>query len=241
MTLSATAEAAITSQIELRPMMTALAAAERREAAQMLASAFDDSPLFRWAFPRAASRQRILLTLFALVVDDALRWGGVEVAYNHQLVGLLIWYPPGRYPMSAGRILRHLPDYLRMVAASPLGILRLFRTQTTFNRCRPKQPHCHGYFLAGRPGSHVGPSLLRCLFNNVDAKNWPIYLETQDPRAARLYGRVGFTMVRDGFETVSGGPLTWTMWREPHAKSQRSPIRDANLASQRAAAGVDRG
>jgi hypothetical protein len=30
-----------------------------------------------------------------------------------------------------------------------------------------------------------------------------------------LYIRVGFRMLEDGIETVPGGPLTWTMWREP--------------------------
>jgi hypothetical protein len=221
--------------------MTTLPAAEKREAALMLASAFDDSPLFRLAFPEPASRGRILRTLFAIVLADAVRCGQVEVAYNHQIAGVLIWYPPGCYPMSATRILRYLPGYLRMVAMSPTGILRLFRAQATLNRVRPRQPHCHGYFLGGRPGGHVGSALLRCLFNKVDEKSWPIYLETQDPRAAKWYGRLGFTMLHDGCETVPGGPLTWTMWREPHAKNQRSPLADAKHVSQRVAAGIDRG
>jgi hypothetical protein len=220
--------------------MTTLPAAEKREAARMLASAFDDSPLFRWAFPKPASRSRILLALFAIVLEDAVRWGRVEVAYNHQIAGVLTWYPPGCYPMSVGRILRHLPNYLRMVAASPTGILKLWRAQATLNRFRPKQPHCHGYFLGGRQREHVGTILIRRLFNAADENGWPVYLETQDRRSTKLYGRLGFRMLQDGFETVPAGPLTWTMWRESQASNQRSPLVDANHVSQRAAAGVDR-
>ena len=49
-----------------------------------------------------------------------------------------------------------------------------------------------------------------------------------------------FKMLQGGFETVPDGPLSWTMWREPQASNQRSPLVDANHVSQRAAAGVDR-
>jgi hypothetical protein len=43
----------------------------------------------------------------------------------------------------------------------------------------------------------------------------PIYLETQEPRSMNLYSRFGFERLQDGIETFPGGPLTWTMWREP--------------------------
>jgi hypothetical protein len=206
----------VTSQIEVR-QITTLPAAEKREAIVVLASAFDASPLFQTAFPQAACRSRILLTLFALVLEDALRFGGVEVAYNHEIVGMLIWYPPGCYPMSMGRILRHLPDYLRIVVASPSGILKLFRAQSVLNMFRPKKPHCHGYFLGGRPGVHVGATLVKCLLKRADQQGWPIYLETQERRTTKLYARLGFKTLHDGVETPPGGPLTWTMWREPRA------------------------
>jgi hypothetical protein len=49
----------------------------------------------------------------------------------------------------------------------------------------------------------------------ADEVGHPIYLETQEPRAVNLYFRFGFRMLEDGIETVPGGPLTWTMWREP--------------------------
>jgi hypothetical protein len=230
MTLTATADAALTPQIEIRPRTTTLPAAQRREAVEILAAAFDANPLFRSAFPDDATRSKILLTLYSILLDDALRWGRVAVAYNHRMLGLLTWYPPGYYPMSAGRILRHLPDYLRMVWLSPTGMLKLFRDQATLNRLRPTQSHCHGSVLGGRPGGQVGNVLMRCMLRHADENGWPLYLETQDARAVKLHSRLGFATVHGGFETIPGGPPTWTMWREPHAKGRRSVSRNSNPA-----------
>ena len=61
----------------------------------MLADAFDEHPLFRFAFPKAASRSKILQTLFTTVLKDAIHFGRVEVACSHKIVGMLICYPPG--------------------------------------------------------------------------------------------------------------------------------------------------
>jgi hypothetical protein len=107
-------------KFELRPLTT-LSCAELQEATTMLAYAFDEHPLFRLAFPKAASRSMILQTLFATVLKDAIRFGRVDVACSHKIVGMLIWYPPGCYPMSKSRILRLLPHYVRLVAVSPVG------------------------------------------------------------------------------------------------------------------------
>ena len=186
----------------------------------MLAYAFDEHPLFRLAFPKAASRSMILQTLFATFLKDAIRFGRVDVACSHKIVGMLIWYPPGCYPMSKSRILRLLPHYARLVAVSPVGLMKLFRAQTTLNGFRPKEPHCHGYFLGGRQGERVGTVLAKCLLNDADDKGWPIYLETQERRSVKLYARLGFKMLQDGIETLPGGPLTWTMWRAPRVSTQ---------------------
>ena len=209
----------IPPKFELRPLKT-LSCADLQEATTMLAYAFDEHPLFRLAFPKAASRSKILQTLFTTVLKDAIRFGRVEVACSHKIVGMLIWYPPGCYPMSKSRILRLLPHYARLVAVSPVGLMKLFRAQTTLNGFRPKEPHCHGYFLGGRQGERVGTVLANRLLNEADDKGWPIYLETQERRSANLYARLGFKMLQDGIETLPGGPLTWTMWRAPRVSTQ---------------------
>jgi hypothetical protein len=206
------------SRLEVR-RLAVMSAAELWESSALLARSFDHSTLFQAAFPQAEARGRILHALFTTILKDALRFGRVDVAYNGHIVGAVIWYPLGCYPMSALRILRLLPDYLRIVAASPMGVLKLWRAQATLNRHRPLKPHCHGYFLCARPGNHVGVTLIKRVLKEVDDSGLPMYLETQEGRSPNLYGRFGFRMVRDGFETLPGGPLTWTMWRDPQGKN----------------------
>jgi hypothetical protein len=196
-----------------------LSPTELWEASALLARSFDDTSLFQLAFPDPVARRRILQALFNTILKDAMRYGRVELAYGQELVGAVIWYPGGRYPMSAYRILRLLPEYLRILAAGPLGVLTLFRAQNTLNRYRPAQPHCHGYFLCARPGNHVGVTLIKHVLEQVDDMGMPIYLETQEGRSPNLYGRFGFKMLQSGFATVPGGPPTWTMWREPRPRT----------------------
>lgn len=202
------------SRVEVR-RVTALSDAEFREAVALLVEAFDGSTLFQLAFPEPATRRRLVDLLFTAALKDALHFGQVELAYNGHIAGVFIWYPPGLYPLSALRTVRVLPEYLRMLWAAPLGIAKLARANMTLNRVRPQVPHCHGYFLGGRPGEQVGNSLARRVLQIADEVGHPIYLETQEPRVVNLYTRLGFRMLENGIETVPGGPLTWTMWREP--------------------------
>jgi GNAT superfamily N-acetyltransferase len=196
-----------------------ISSADLDEAAIMLTDAFSDGALFRAAFPQATLRRKILHRLFRVVIDDAARFGRVEIAFNHKIVGLLIWYPPGFYPMSFFRVLRRLISYVTIAAASPAGVIKLFRAQKTLNRLRPKRAHCHGYFLGGQRGENIGVVLSRRVLQEADQNRWPIYLETQEPRAIKLYARLGFKILHNDVETLPGGPLTWTMWREPQQET----------------------
>ncbi|WP_363349473.1 hypothetical protein [Methylocystis echinoides] len=179
----------------------------------LLADTFQNHPLFDFAFPRVASRRAILRRLFRPIVEDALIFGRVDVAVADDIVGVLLWYPPGAYPMTTRRALRGLPDYLRIACRDPLGLFKLYRIQAALDRLRPKQPHCHGYFLGGRAGARIGAILARKLLEEVDANGWPAYLETQDSRTVALYLKLGFDLIKSAFPTLPGAPLTSTMWR----------------------------
>ena len=185
---------------------TKLTAAKLREAAAMLAAAFDDGPLFRFALPHAASRSKVLRRLFAVILKDAVRFGRVEIAYNRKIVGIFIWYPPGGYPISLARMLRFLPECAGIAAASPAGVARLFRAQTKLNRLHPRQPHYHASFLAGRQGEPVGNVLAGILRKEADEKGLPVYLETQERRSVEWYCRLGFKILHEGTRDPAGRP-----------------------------------
>jgi hypothetical protein len=214
-------EAVIVSNLEIRR----LTADDPRKGAVvlMLAEVFERSPVFEYAFPTIASRGVALRALFNGVVDDVVRFGCADIALADEVVGALLWYPPGRYPMQVTRALSGLPSYLSVAARNPFGLLKLFRIQQTLDRFRPAQPHCHGCFLAGRPGARVSYLLGRRMLDEADANAWPAYLETQDSRTVALYLRFGFEVVESRIMTSPGAPATWTMWRHPRPALGRSP------------------
>lgn len=215
----------MTATFEVRNM-TAPSHAERSETAAMLAEVFSGSPLFLLAFPEARARDASLQSLFTAILDDAVRFGKVETAYDQDVViGALIWYRPGNYPMTAARIFRQMPRFLRIAARSPSGTLKLARVQSTLDRLRPNEPHCHGCLLGGRPGKRIGAFLGKRLLQEADENHRPVYLETQDRRTINLYAQLGFKILNDGVESIPGDPLTWTMWREPRAKRGKPALK----------------
>lgn len=185
----------------------------KREVIVLLADSFENHPLFNYAFPSAAPRHAILHRLFRPILEDALIFGRVDVAIADEIVGVLLWYPPRKYPMTIRRALRGLPDYLRIALRHPLGLLKLCRIQAALDHLRPKQRHCHGYFLGGRAGARVGPILGRKMLEEAHANGWSAYLQTQDARTVALYLKLGFELVQSAFSTLPGAPLTSTMWR----------------------------
>jgi hypothetical protein len=100
---------------------------ERNEVALLLAEAFDDSPLFRSAFPRPKVRSAALGFLFRALLADAARYGRADTASTDRIVGALLWYLPGGYPIPMARALRSLPRYLQLIGCSPSGALKLCR------------------------------------------------------------------------------------------------------------------
>ncbi|MGJ0505909.1 MAG: hypothetical protein ACR652_01995 [Methylocystis sp.] len=183
-------------------------------AALFLAESFGQHALFEHAFPDSGARAFALRALFRAIVEDAARHGRVEAAFSDELAGVLLWYPPGHYPMTLARELAGLRSWLQIAARAPLGLFRLSRLQATLDSLRPKAPHCHGYFLAARASARIGFVLARRMLDEADARGWPTYLETQDPRTVSLYLRLGFHIV-DSVDAA--GTPTWTMWRRPLA------------------------
>ena len=191
---------------------------DKAAARHLLAASFVKGPLFDYAFASKCD-DRVLGALFDAVVDDAIAYGFAEAAFDDELAGLLLWYPPHAYPMTLWRELRGLPAWLRIALSAPGGLFKLARVQAALERLRPAAPHCHGYFMAGRAGARTAALLGRRMLDQADAKGWASYLETQDPRTVALYGRLGFVVRDFCVAGPKGAPPSWTMWREPLAAS----------------------
>lgn len=194
--------------------ITKFSPAELLEASAMLVDIFVESPIFQFAFQDRGKRRKALHKLFLASLRDAERFGIIDVIEGGRLRSLFIYYPPGRYPISAARVLRHLPHYLRMTAISLRGVWRLYQTQKFLDSIRPKTPHCHALFLGSEGSGKYGALLIKKSLETIDARNWPVYLETQDPRTTKLYSRFG-SKILTRQKSAAGAPTTWTMWREP--------------------------
>lgn len=188
---------------------------ELRDAAAMLVDIFFESPIFLYTFPEPDKRRKALQELFLASLKDAERFGIVDVIEREKFLSLFIYYPPRGYPMSASRVMRLLPHYARLFLMSARGVWRLYLTQKFLNRIRPTTPHCHALFLGAAGNGKYGALLIKKSLQYIDAKNWPVYLETQDPRTTKLYSRYGSRIVVDGVKSEPAAPPTWTMWREP--------------------------
>jgi hypothetical protein len=221
----------LTSKIDVR-RATAMPPAELQEAATMLAQCFRDHPLFVAAYAHPERRRKACETVFAAFLRDAQRYGLVDLAYDNGIVGVLIAYPPGSYPIPLVRKLRGMVAYLRIAAFSITGLLTLLRVETALLRLHPPQPHYYCFMVGAAPGhlKCAGLILAKRLMDVADHEGVPIYLEAQESSSADVYAQFGgCTVLHDGVELYPGGPRTWSLWREP------SP-RPAEPVERRAAA-----
>lgn len=188
----------------------------RRQAAGLLARAFRDEPNFVDLFPDPATRRRALPHVFGSLLRDAGAAGRVHTATRaSDLVGVAVWLPPGGFPLTAGRVLRTLPDGLRMAAAAPRSLARVLRFTAGAAALHPDEPHWYLAAVGVDPeaqGHGIGTRLLRPVLGEADATGRPCYLETHRRRNVAWYQTLGFE-VRAETSLTRGGPRTWTMLR----------------------------
>lgn len=132
------------------------------------------------------------------------------------MVGGAIWYPPQRWPPSAGRQLRGLPGYARALgrrlgaAAALVGKM---------GKAHPREPHWYLAYFGVEPGIQgqgIGSALMSSRLARSDALGVPAYLESSKVSNVALYEHFGFR--RTGTVPVpEGWPVVPQMWREPPA------------------------
>lgn len=181
-------------------------------AADALAAAFMEDPLFRSLVPHAPCRRRWLRALMAANLSALFPEGHVYGDGN-AVMGLV---PPGRYPLPIGRLVGFLTRVLPCSLDGNLPARSWFRgiaAQRLIDRVHPRYPHWYLSVVGVRPEIH-GTGLGRRMieFAVSLAGRLPLYLETTNPRNLGFYGRFGFEVV-DRFPTPGGGGSIWTMQR----------------------------
>lgn len=180
-------------------------------AAEILASAFADDPLFVSTLPSRVHRLAGLPLMWRGMAEQCSDTGWVDLAHRDGLAGGAAVWCDGTHPDVGWReVVRY--GMLRFgVAARMRDSLRLMAVHHRISRVHHElvdEPHMYLFGLGVRPGMQgggVGSELLDRGLARVDAAHLPAYLETNLAINARLYARKGFEVVRedhmDGFQT----------------------------------------
>jgi ribosomal protein S18 acetylase RimI-like enzyme len=191
---------------------------EIEEAGEVAGRAFDDSPFSTFLFPEQRQRTRGLEVIHRTVFRHPGPGAVLHTARDAQdrIVGLALWIPTRRYPLSTRSQLSQLPGSLRAIhgrrGAVKIGVAYARATAPL----HPKDPHWYLWVLMADPkfqGRGVGSALIDDGLARIDAEGVGAYLETNNERNIAFYQRFGFAL-RSTVQPVSDGPPLFAMWRD---------------------------
>lgn len=186
--------------------------------AEVLTSAFTADPFYRFVFPDAERRARLLPWLSRKLLAYACRYGLFFTDTDHR--GVSLWLGPKHTDLQ------------------PLGILRtslfLFPFRVSFQEFKRSMQltqisdHLHKNSIAGEhfylmevgvdPTQQcrgLGRALVQAGLSRADETRVPCYLETYNPNNLGFYGSLGFRVVGSE-KALSSAPQVWGLLREPN-------------------------
>jgi GNAT superfamily N-acetyltransferase len=188
------------------------------ETARTLARAFDDSPLWRFLFPKGPARLKISAGMFRAMLLDALPFGEAHVATDSSgVIGAASWLPPEGNPIPPRRQAILLARMALLFPRAPTRIGDSMRYLNAIDRVHPKDFHWYLGLLGVDPrhqGEGIGARLIDHTLDRLDREGLPAYLETDKESNLAWYSRRRFEL-RETLEPVKSGPPAWTMWRNP--------------------------
>lgn len=188
------------------------------ETARMLARSFDDSPLFRFLFPKGPARLRINAGAFRGTLIDALPFEALHVAHDDiGVIGAACWLPPDGLPVTPRRQAVLAARMLTLVPHAPTRVGTAMRYLRASDRVHPKEMHWYLAILGVDPrhqGHGIGARLIDHTLARLDREGLPAYLETDKESNLAWYARRRFE-VRETLHPKQSGPPLWTMWRDP--------------------------
>lgn len=193
-----------------------------REAAGILARAFQDDPVVAAILKDLSPEVRIKTLMIAFGADlQACGPKGchLQVERKDEIAGAAIIHRPGDYPLSASAQIGLLGKVLAkglVVARAPSAFARWLKWLTAIEKKHPGDPHYYLEFIGiDTPfqGKGLGSRMLERLVGRADEERVGCYLENGNPRNVPLYRRFGFQVTSE--EEVIG-VHTWFMWRPPN-------------------------
>ena len=192
-----------------------------KSAANVLARAFQDDPIFAYVFPNASERMDRLPHILRMFVHHGVLYGEVY-ATSPNLEGITVWLPSEKADMSPWRMVRSgiFSMMLKMIkeGISKKEIGRAWR-YTKYATAMHKRlaPFRHWYlqFIGVAPefqGKGYAGFLLKPMFARMDREHLHCYLATQNQQVVSIYQHYGFRVIEEG--TIPGTEIThWAMLR----------------------------
>jgi GNAT superfamily N-acetyltransferase len=177
----------------------------------VLARAFFDDPIMRWAIPSDTRRARIDRPLFELFVRAYQPLDEIYTPANGG--GAALWAPPGT---------QAVPDDEADAFGAQIEEIagpdapRFFELIELMDEHHPHTPLYYLQLLGVDPdlqGRGIGSALLDAVLTRADREGVPAYLEATSERNAKLYEKHGF--IASATVTLPDGPPFFPMWREP--------------------------
>jgi ribosomal protein S18 acetylase RimI-like enzyme len=192
---------------------------QRKKAAEIVAAAFFDYPMFTFYFPNHKKRARVLPWYLGNVLNCALRYG--DVYTTPEISGVIFTLPPGHTKITQSEYIQN--GFL--LTPLLLGIRDYQRSQEcekfvadTHEKIMGDRPHYYLWGLTVDPNQKrkgIGTALLKPVIEKADLENKPIYLETHDEKNVAYYQSHGFSLIHTG-KLLKYDLSIWCMVREPN-------------------------
>jgi hypothetical protein len=178
------------TDLRVEPLSTDDAAA----AGAVLSASHHNYPAFRVEFPDPRVRHRVLLPFQIAAARDGAVYGSLlGASLDDDLLGVALWQPPGRFPLSALRKARMTPALLRVVLAAPRTFPLFARSGAAYERAFPEEPVWYLQALGVHPNPSAAASAEHCL-----PQDSPLSMPTMSPATYT-------PQTRPTWSTTSGG------------------------------------
>ena len=197
-----------------------LAPAQKHQACDVLAAAFQEDPMYKQIFPDPDERAKSLRLLWDAVVGYGLIYG--EVYTTPSVNGVACWLSPGNTEVNLWRLFRTGFALQRAVTRFSKDGRKQFldglgHLDKIHKQIMGDKPHWYLWVLGVAPdsqGQGIGGQLIQPVLACTDKEQIACYLETETERNVAFYKKRGFKVVSEG--NVPGYDLKlWTMLREP--------------------------
>ena len=176
--------------------------------AATITGAFEQDPLWSWAFPDVADSK----IWWRFLIGSTLRYPCVQ--FDGDYAAVAVWIPPGGVEMTEEDEAQAGPLLEELCGPRAGDVMELLER---FDASHPHEPE-HWYLsLLGvhpsRRGEGLGMRLLAHRLEQTDEEGVPAYLESSNPANDHRYERLGFTRTGE-FTTPDGEHTVGTMWRD---------------------------